>query len=1182
MHPISQISFLTNNQAYVVEASAGTGKTWTIERLFVKALLERNQLSLEKILVVTFTNDAVSELKERILGYINSIVETLGALKCGLVQNDIIDTFVQEVILPRRMPLEKDISILSSAAQNFDCASIFTIHGFCNKVLTNYQFLCNISHPFKLIKNKNSMIKRLITNFFRHEIINNPQFISSMGTIYQNLEQALPRDTDNGDFIAPLVRFFCRDNIVKFNNNQVKIGYSILDKPDLNKLMHLNLTYNGRDELIIKQLQKDKDELLYHLYSAIAKYIAVNFDKYYKQTAQLDFNDLVEIVADRVVTSRDLADKIFSDYPVVFIDEFQDTDKTQWQIFQIIYQLNTKQKRGNVIVVGDPKQAIYRFRGADIHIYLEAKLAINNTLMLNENRRSHKNIVNFINQLFSTDNNPNCFGLGIDYTLVNAAIDSKILLQLPSKSLLQSVLNDHNICDYTIHDAEVQIVTITGESAEVKEEQLLMALTTEILLLLKADSNLAKNIAILVNKNEEAIKVVRHLSQYGVRASLYQRDNVFATHTASDFYRVLESIIDLSNVSLMQIALATNLFNIPYTHLEAFINDSSLILGGSSIAEQFFSYKLVLSSNNIMSLIYMLINDLKAISQHYGVVLINRDVANLLQLGEIIQKRCMHMSSHELLYWLNNKIATSKYSDLDLSDVELDGTNEELVRLDNGDDQIKVITQHKSKGLEFAIVFCPYFKSNVYNISELNHLNSHGMLKKSELRFLRYKDNHNLQQQILSYDTQLLKLADEEENNEINRLNYVALTRAKSRLYIYLTDLKAKKGDKYHSATKPRKIDELFGFKSYDVNDISHNLFNYPLLFKSSTTAIKAPHLLPGVSIYTRQFVNDDILIKLKKLECGNLSALFPVEVCLKTEINQRISYRYQSYSSLTAMAEKFHIIKNNVLDSKLNVLDSKLNVLQEDLPVNITNKVSYRYPILNQLKGIKFGLLIHSLCENYPLTVDITNHLLIKANIDIAYCDEVMSIIREIFNYKLLMNRLSLARIDKKISELGFNLVVKKTVSINHDIKEIIRRFYGESHPFVNECAKLNILSSGFLTGFIDLLFEDNGKFFVLDYKTNSLPNYTSCFDVQDMRNELLLETARSHYYLQYLLYLVATKRYLEFRLNIPDATNLLGGAIYFYIRGIFIEDANKAGGILFDGKCQMVISALDGLFKH
>ena len=277
-----------------------------------------------------------------------------------------------------------------------------------------------------------------------------------------------------------------------------------------------------------------------------------------------------------------------------------------------------------------------------------------------------------------------------------------------------------------------------------------------------------------------------------------------------------------------------------------------------------------------------------------------------------------------------------------------------------------------------------------------------------------------------------------------------------------------------------------------------------------------------------------------------------------------------QSYTSLTRTIH-LDTINNYLFDE---------NYSDTEAITSLSRPITYKYSILNQLKGASFGVLIHSLCENYPLTLGKTTELLTIANISPDYCDEVIGITNEIFGYNLLGENSSLDKIKNRINELEFNLYIKSPVSIRDDIKKILGEYYGDSHPYTQECAKLDKINTGFLSGFIDVFLEHDGKYYVLDYKTNSLNDYTSCSDISKTDNQLLIATAENQYYLQYLLYLVVIKRYLEQKLDIEDASEHLGGAIYYYVRGIFVDNANQ-GGILVDNNCMSVVCQLDKLFN-
>jgi len=1181
--PIQEVSFSNHNQAYVIEASAGTGKTWTVERLFIKALLTRTDLSLEQFLVVTFTTNAVIELKTRILCYIYETIDNLIAIKHN-TPYDVNDIFIQQILLHSDDNFDQSLAILTRAVQNFDFASIYTIHGFCNKILKNYQLECNINYPFTLVSSKKPLITSLIRNFFREKIINNPIFVNDIETVYKTLERVLGVRYDSEIIESIAKKLPITKRFFVYNNNEHQVIYKALNNPDLS--------------ILLLEDNASNDDILNNLLSGVINYINTHYIKYTKNINQLDYDSLISIVASSVKHNKDLATKIFKDYPIAFIDEFQDTDDLQWQIFSEIYQMSTESQlqskqlrgnvlqsnelrgnalRGNVVVVGDPKQAIYRFRGADINVYLAAKNSIDNRLTLSDNHRQHKDIVNFINCLFMSHNNLFCFGENIDYQEVEAKVAQNKLISLPSQDVLQNILLNSGV-NSKIYDTPVQIIAITGNTASIKQEKLYQAITFEILALLKSDATLVSKIAILVTKNYEAVEVVRQLNNYGIKASLHKRSNIFTTTTARDLLQILQAVFDISNFSLMQKALATNLFNIPYSQLNDFVQNSYYLPNGENIQQRFFIYKEALNKGGVISLIYALIRDLEMIATHNQSGLTNREVSNLMQLGELLHKYNLNLNNYsELLYWFKQKILAAIQDEA--IEVELDGKDEELVRLDNDEAQIKVMTQHKSKGLEFDILFCPFFSKNNQppKGDQLDDL----------LQFVKYRNEDNVEEYCLTTDKLIIQKMLDEENSEINRLNYVALTRAKSRIYIYLNEVK-KSSKGYYKSSRPEKIHELFGFISTNNKDVTHSLFNYPQIFTDPQNSIKDMSTLAGVSIYLRDDITNADLIKLSQPKLAFSLNIHDAHASPKTSDIAYIPYTKklevdffrQSYSSLT---------HSNVNEENSNIydyFDSASNITlvsasnQEVTPHTKLVSVSYKYEILNQLRGAKFGVLVHSLCENYPLTESLTKQILLESNVDPSLCEEFMLIIDEIFNYRLFGDKVSLNTLENKLSELEFTLSIRNSVSIAQDIQRIIAKHYGELHPFTIESGNLNKINQGFLTGFIDLFFEYNGKYYVLDYKTNSLESYTSCADTTLIDNPLLQETASSHYYLQYLLYLVALKRYLEFKLKIEDASSLLGGSLYYYVRGIFVTN-DVQGGVFIDAHCQTIVAELDELFK-
>ncbi len=1164
LHPLQQISFNHANQAYVVEASAGTGKTWTIERLYIKALLESSQpydvslpLSVENILVVTFTNDATNELKQRIATQIQTTINTLIVMnKQSLDSKD--DIFLA-YLATRAEQFEKDVTLLSRALQNFDQSAIYTIHGFCKRIIEDYQFECKTPSQFELVANKGRLIENLVVDFMRSEIINNPQFKDCIAEVLSNLEQLFNSSDFQQSLVEKISAKLPKDMFELFDNNyQLKYNLSNVSA---------SLALLSQSELSEEDKRQAKAQFLAYLMQHLAsKFPAVN-----ELSGVLSYDDLIQKVADSLKanlidadsnSSNILADKIYQQFPVAFIDEFQDTDSLQWQIFSQIYHLQQSVRRGNVVVVGDPKQAIYRFRGADIDTYLAARSQIGAKLELKHNFRSHPEIMNFVNQLFSLDNQ-NCtsetsfLGSGIDYSEVVAAA-SKNELYLPERQELNTLARNNSI-NVEFSDAPVQIVAINGVSADERRKRLLMAISFEILALLKLNPELKGKIAILVSKNSEASELVKFLAKYGLKAAELKLGNIFATSSALDLYHILLAISDLNNRKSFMRALSTQLLNLDLASLNLESNPDNNQF--ELLQQQFFAYKEIWERQGIISLVYHLIQDVIANHPQQDSIVSHRELANIWQLAELLNKQASKLHNQaELLYWFLHKTHDAQTN----LESDLDGNNEELVRLDNDDEQIIITTQHKAKGLEYEILFCPFFKSGIKldGTYDFNYRRPF---------FSNFRDEDGMRSELIM-DTTLGTQIIANDNKEAHRLNYVALTRAKQRLYIYLKQPTITKSTgKYNSNQRPDKIGELFGYVEKDPQDNSHRLFSYANFFgEDPSLALKQPALLSGVAVYNRNSLREEDLQVLKFTSPPRTASANEFNT-MYAEFNAQRCYTRQSYTALTTHgSEDFDA--------------SDYFVKNEAAQITAPN---YRYSILSsgQLRGASFGVLFHSLCEAYPFSQAQLQQLLQQENLSADdehdYPAQFSAMLEETFNYPLIDDLCLRDLRERSLHELEFNLLIKDSHSLREQIAGLLARYFGDAHPFTRSCRMLDKIEAGFLVGFIDLFFEYQGKYWILDYKTNTLTNYAHAKNHLATESQLVESMADHHYYLQYLLYLVAVKRYLEQRLGLVDATELLGGAVYFYVRGIFTEQLSSGDGIYLDTACQNLVRELDLLFR-
>ncbi|MBP9741984.1 MAG: UvrD-helicase domain-containing protein, partial [Burkholderiales bacterium] len=1081
------------------------------------------------------------------------------------------DIFMQ-YLLGRQQHYTKDITILSRAYQNFDSAKIYTIHGFCNKILEDYPFECQINIQLDTIVNKAGIIEEIVRDFMRSEIIS--KINTGVDVVIKNLNQLFPSSNYIISLEQKIVQTLPND-LFKIENNSYKLKYKLNAKPTLELLFNPEL----EDELLAKA----------QFLAYLINYMLDKYPNYCAKTNTISYDELIQKVSDSLEHSSFLSDQLFNQYPVAFIDEFQDTDSLQWQIFSTVYHLKESNKRGNVVVVGDPKQAIYGFRGADVGTYIEAKTKIDNQLSLVHNFRSHPNIMNFINQLFNLANQnsqlENSFlGNKIDYYSISAKAEQKIVL--PTAKLMQQTLLSACGIECNFYDAEVQIVTINGKTKAERIDKLLLSMTFEILALLKTDPSLKNKIAILVTKNREGSQIVEYLRKYGIKAAELKLGNIFATTIAKNFYWFLNAIADLNNHRNFIKAIATTLFSLPLVVLSENSDNSVL----QRLQEDFFIYQQIWNSQGIISLTYALVNNL--VEQSYSVQFLNhRDLANLWQVAELLNDKKLNNQT-ELLYWFKQKIIAA---DNNLAQ-NLEESNEELVRLDNDDEQIIVTTQHRAKGLEYEILFCPYFKNSImldglydFNykrpfFSNYRNLSPQDLMNAQIDNSTTYTATGDLDtiNSEMVIDKDVGEYIVNNDNKEAHRLNYVALTRAKSRLYIYLKQhTYSSKTGNYNTLERPDKIVELFGYVKNDSKNQNHQLFNYPNFFSDNPQdAIKDAALFPGVSVYNRDVVLREYLDSL----------------CFNEIAEPRTNFNYvnnwfrgslpafyrQSYSALTAKHASYQGIEYS--DAKYH------DMLQRDTydeNIGYLTVMEYNYSILTDpnLKGAVFGTLFHELCEKYPCDTATIVTILKQYNINYTttnYVEELAAMLELAFSYPLIEGN-AINNFVPRMAELEFNLQIKHGVTINREVTNIIGQYWGNDHPFTVASRTLDKIEPGFLVGFIDLLFEYQGKYWVLDYKTNSLNDYTSPLNIYQADNIMIQSMAEHHYYLQYLLYLVAVKRYLQQRLNMDDATHLIGGAVYYYVRGIYCkgdEITNKNLGVYLDKECAALIRQLDNLF--
>ncbi|MBF0471973.1 MAG: UvrD-helicase domain-containing protein, partial [Gammaproteobacteria bacterium] len=459
-----------------------------------------------------------------------------------------------------------------------------------------------------------------------------------------------------------------------------------------------------------------------------------------------------------------LAEKICRRYPIAMIDEFQDTDPLQYRIFDRIYAANREE--GDLWLIGDPKQAIYSFRGADIFTYIQAKQEVdpdNGLFSLEENWRSHPALVRGVNALFSLGRSPFIYEPDICFSAVTAAQG------VGAAALTIDDSQPPPLACWLLQRTPEEEAK-SKEIAKTKiESPLAAAVAHEIATLLHlgdqgrgriGDKRIeAKDLAVLVRDRFQAEKVQSALRRVGIASVFISRDSVFASDEASEMVSLLRAVANPSRQSLLSTALATRILGWSASALYRLLEEDTL---REALLLRFDGYRQQWHRAGFMAMFYQLLRQERVSANLLSLEGGERRMTNLLHLAELAQRASLKRPGIEnLISWL---VEMRGAEDGECSD-------DEQLRLESDENLVQIVTIHKSKGLEYPIVFIPYIWS------------SKTAKKGAVIPYHRPQD-HALTLDLGSEEQGVAhELAERERLAEDLRLLYVALTRAKYRCY---------------------------------------------------------------------------------------------------------------------------------------------------------------------------------------------------------------------------------------------------------------------------------------------------------------------------------------------------------------------------------------------------------------
>jgi exodeoxyribonuclease V beta subunit len=1221
--PLRPLSFPLRGTR-LIEASAGTGKTFTIAALYVRLVLNHGgeqgfgrALTPAEILVVTFTKAATEELRDRIR---RNLAEAARMFRGEPVAHPFLSQLQADYPADQHAGLARRLEL---AANSMDDAAIFTIHGWAQRMLRQHAFDSGRAFTTDIEEDLDHLWQEAARDYWRsfaypldHGAYG--AFTDALGSVEQlaGLGRQYPRalhrlDDDCFKDLAAWEAHFRELELAArkawTGEEQAILGWfeTALAEGRLNRTSH-------KDEAVREQLRclsawaagdmafdagihgklgsrhlklkkgvegpgfaaldllsdlSEQQSVPEHISDTLRAHAAAwchqRVEVQKRRRARMTFDDMLQHLDEALQGPGGprLTATIRQHYPVGLIDEFQDTDPGQYRIFRQVYGQRSDL---GFFMIGDPKQAIYGFRGADIYTYLAArKDSLGQHYSLGTNFRSVPSLVSGVNQMFgytATVRPQGAFLLGEEIPF--EPVDSREKTErLVCDGQPLAGLTLWSLPDMAINNKDDYLATLAASCASEIRRLLSAARAGKAGFVDGQQDGLdgkqggldgeqeepwralqPSDIAILVRDFNEAAQIRRALAQRGLRSAyLSDRESVFATAEAADLLTWLRAVAEPEREDLIRDALANRTLDLDLALLDIHNEDE---LAWEARVEQFRNYRRLWQERGVLPLIRHLMDDFSIPRQLLAQADGERTLTNLLQLAELLQAHATQLDGEQaLIRFLGDQIESGGK---DLGE-------EAILRLESDDDLIKVVTFHKSKGLEYPLVYIPFA----------------GLcrpFKKGRGPLIPFHDEQGIQRYGNADDKAALEHADRERLAEDLRLLYVALTRPRFACWVGLLA--------YGQETKS---------KGYSCK-LAPSALAYIL---SGGQPLPPETLWQTLTELGRQ-APDITLMRLPEADDRPLEAVAANRRPKPPRERQQPPappWWITSYSAVLVGAAQ------TVPGApEVNPPDDAGSSPAHENASELRHEPAERSAAASQSlhglpRGAVIGNFLHAILEwmaeqGFEQMLDdgeTLRHYLEQQCLrhDLkTWTDVLLTSLRAILKTPLKAGSdepvpaLGQLPAGSYRAELEFLFATHSTDSqaLDQLVSEAI--LPGRRRPRLRP-QTLN----GMLKGYIDLVFEHNGRYYVLDYKSNWLGEDDAAYTDERM-GEAMLE---HRYDLQYALYILALHRLLKARMPEYDYETHMGGAFYLFLRGV----SEQGQGIYADRPPQALIAALDQLFR-
>ena len=1055
----------------LIEASAGTGKTWTLAALVTRYVADEGLL-LDQLLVVTFSRLASQELRERVRQHIEATVERLES--AGQLDDD---DLVQHLRRGPNAAVRQRVQRLRTALANFDTATIATIHQFCHLVLRGLGVAGDSDPHATLVEDLTDLRRDVVDDLFLARA-------ARTGQVADHARSSLDARIGLENPRAPLL--------------PIEPSQPVAARQDFMRA------------------------------------VRVEFAQRKRRSALLGYDDLLAELADALQDDDAPARiRMRQQWSVVLVDEFQDTDPVQWDVFSRAFATPGK----TLVLIGDPKQAIYGFRGGDVHTYLAAVRTAAMACSLPVNHRSDAPLVDALQVLTcGAELSP-----GIQVHPIRAALTGHRLAGAPDNSpvRMRVVAGDRLPMDQVrpliAADAATEIATLLNATCEFDGRPLV-----------------ARDIAVLARTNRDLHAIRAGLRERGVPSVLVTNESVLRTEASTWWLVLLTALEQPHRPDRVRAACLTPLIGWSVEELDA-LGQAATDGAVARVRELVTAFH-----RGGMPGVLDVLRGAGLSARILGRVGGERDLTDVEHCAQVLQEQAGtgRSSLTALVTWLLRQSA----DDADA------GTGTRVIRLDSDTNAVTLSTIHGSKGLQYPVVYAPFLFSNWIPSADPVIVHRQG-------------------ERVIAFGEQpgARDAARQEAEDEDLRLAYVAMTRAQSQLVLWWAPTANTPASGLHRLLFGRAAnrDALAAFLAPPAEDRAVVALERPGREPSGVVAEAMLAAWTQAGAFSLGRVPDDVPIVRALLPQGHTDTLGARD--FTRGIDQE--WKRTSYSALAASGEAR--APAPVADPESEPEGDALGSRDEEEVVVAAGPAEdgIRSPMAGLPVGVAFGSLVHAVLETADLQAgdlpaEFRDRILeqkVRWPVDVNV-DELASALQHVCATPLgaIAEDITLAGIvpGDRLAEMDFELPLgggdlPGTYSRLGDIAALLRRHLPADDPLLTYAAALDQselgdqVLLGYLTGSIDLTFRHGGRYFVADYKTNWLGSPESELTLDNYAPDRLA-TAMTHtsYPLQALLYAVVLHRYLRWRLPGYDPGTHLGGVLYLYLRGMAGPETPRIDG--------------------